>query len=192
MCVLLVHLTGKRPLVFVSLIGTGFCFFATATYAYFIDSVPGVAVDNIVANYSMKDLDRSSYINQFNLTEIINDSSAMLLAGSQQFETTTELSDSIAADSIEMTTLLSEHMNLALVSRANNTPASTEDTDSSIFLKIPSTKVNDYSWIPLTFLIAGAVFSHIGRHFIFQCNLSIGHLLIKFVTFFFHRIFHKN
>lgn len=166
MCVLLVHLTGKRPLVFASLIGTGFCFFATATYAYFLDAVPGVAVDNVVANYSMKDLDRTSYINQRNLTEIINNSTdgilSMISAATEQYETTTEFIDG-TTEFMETTTEISKHMSLALVATAENT--SNEPIDSSIFLQIPNVKANDYSWIPLTLLIAGAVFSHVGKRF---------------------------
>lgn len=65
-CVFLVHVTGKRPLVFASLIGCGLCFFGTATYANYLNLVPGAAVDNVVANASM--LDKSMWINERNLT----------------------------------------------------------------------------------------------------------------------------
>lgn len=69
--VLLVHSTGKRPLVFVSLIGTGFCFFATATYAHFLGTVAGVSVDNVVTNNNTQIIP-SSYVNERNLTDVFN------------------------------------------------------------------------------------------------------------------------
>lgn len=66
-CVFLVHVTGKRPLVFASLIGCGLCFFGTATYANYLNLVPGGAVNNVVANASS--LDNSMLINVQNLTD---------------------------------------------------------------------------------------------------------------------------
>lgn len=47
------HFTGKRPLVLISTVGCGLCFLGTATYAHFLDSIPGVAVTNVVANVSL-------------------------------------------------------------------------------------------------------------------------------------------
>lgn len=66
-CVFLVHVTGKRPMVFASLIGCGLCFFGTATYANYLNLVPGGAVNNVVANVSS--LDQSMLINIRNLTD---------------------------------------------------------------------------------------------------------------------------
>lgn len=66
-CVLLVHVTGKRPLVFTSLIGCGFCFCGAATYANYLNLVPGAAVNNVVANVSS--LDKSMFIDERNLTD---------------------------------------------------------------------------------------------------------------------------
>lgn len=66
-CVFLVHVTGKRPLVFASLIGCGLCFFGTATYANYLNVVPGGAVNNVVANASS--VDNSMLINVRNLTD---------------------------------------------------------------------------------------------------------------------------
>lgn len=68
-CVVLVHYTGKRPLVLVSTIGCGLCFFGTATYARFLDLVPGVAVENIVANVSA--LDKGNLVTAINVTDIL-------------------------------------------------------------------------------------------------------------------------
>ncbi|XP_055851615.1 facilitated trehalose transporter Tret1 isoform X2 [Episyrphus balteatus] len=50
--VCLVHFTGKRPLVLISTIGCGLCFFSTGTYAYFLNVIPGFAIDNVVVNAS--------------------------------------------------------------------------------------------------------------------------------------------
>lgn len=68
---MLVHYTGKRPLVLVSTIGCGLCFFGTATYARFLDLVPGVAVENIVANVSALDLNKGNLVTAINVTDII-------------------------------------------------------------------------------------------------------------------------
>lgn len=138
--ILLVHWTGKRPLLFVSLIGVAFCFCASATYAYFIDSIPGVAVENIVANYSMENLDRSSYINEHNLTEALSLTSVL--------ETTTEFIDSVNGSQATPVLL-------------NN---STIENTNKIFLAIPNAETNPYSWLPMTLLIASGIFSHIGKH----------------------------
>lgn len=50
--VCLVHFTGKRPLVLISTIGCGLCFLSTGTYAYFLNVIPGFAIDNVVVNAS--------------------------------------------------------------------------------------------------------------------------------------------
>lgn len=142
--ILLVHWTGKRPLVFVSLIGVAFCFCASATYAYFIDSIPGVGVENVVANYSMENLDRSSYINEHNLTEALSLTSVL--------ETTTEFIDS--ANASESITQATTHL----------LNSSTTENTNKIFLAIPHADRNPYSWLPMTLLIASGIFSHIGKH----------------------------
>lgn len=142
--ILLVHFTGKRPLVFISLIGVAFCFCASATYAYFIDSIPGVAVENIVANYSMENLDRSSYINDQNLTEALSLTSVL--------ETTTKFIYPTNG------TNLMTQFSPSLVNGSIN-----EMDTNKIFLAIPNTERNPYSWLPMTLLIASGVFSHIGK-----------------------------
>lgn len=68
---MLVHYTGKRPLVLVSAIGCGLCFFGTATYARFLDLVPGVSVENIVANVSALDLNKGNLVTAINVTDIL-------------------------------------------------------------------------------------------------------------------------
>lgn len=70
-CVVLIHFTGKRPLVLISTIGVGLGFFGTATYATFLRSVPGISVDNVVANVSSLDLNKANIITVMNVPEIL-------------------------------------------------------------------------------------------------------------------------
>lgn len=73
-CVVLIHYTGKRPLVLVSTIGVGLGFFGTATYATFLHSVPGISVDNVVANVSALDLNKANIITVMNVPQILETS----------------------------------------------------------------------------------------------------------------------
>lgn len=70
-CVVLIHFTGKRPLVLISTVGVGLGFFGTATYATFLHSVPGISVDNVVANVSSLDLNKANIITVMNVPEIL-------------------------------------------------------------------------------------------------------------------------
>lgn len=67
--VILIHFTGKRPLVLISTIGTGLCFLGTATYAHFLNDVPGFAVNNVVINASAI-VPKESIISQANISKI--------------------------------------------------------------------------------------------------------------------------
>lgn len=73
-CVILIHYTGKRPLVLISTVGVGLGFFGTATYANFLHSVPGVSVDNVVANVSALDLNKNNFITIQNVPQILETS----------------------------------------------------------------------------------------------------------------------
>lgn len=160
MSVVLVHSTGKRPLVFASLIGTGFCFFATATYAYFLDTVPGVSVDNVVANYSRQNLDRSSFVDQRNLTTFLNN--LKNFENEMHLETTTDFLSTFiqtTTDTFFETTPRYKRMNII---KSSNGSSMTIGDDGNIILPIPNAKENKYLWLPLTLLIAGAVLSHLG------------------------------
>lgn len=162
--VLLVHSTGKRPLVFASLIGTGFCFFSTATYAHFLDTVPGVSVDNVVANYSLNDLDRSSFVDQRNLTAAFGNLTDF--ENATQFERTTGFMSTYddgtdtTIDPILETTARYKRMDILQLPSGSNV---TIGDESHIILPIPNAKENEYLWLPLTLMIAGAVFSHLGK-----------------------------
>lgn len=70
-CVVLIHFTGKRPLVLVSTVGVGLGFFGTATYATFLHSVPGPVIDNVVANVSSLDLNKANIITVMNIPELL-------------------------------------------------------------------------------------------------------------------------
>lgn len=70
-CVVLIHYTGKRPLVLISTVGVGLGFFGTATYSTFLHSVPGISVDNVVANVSSLDLNRANIITVMNVPELL-------------------------------------------------------------------------------------------------------------------------
>ncbi|KAJ6636354.1 Facilitated trehalose transporter Tret1, partial [Pseudolycoriella hygida] len=73
-CVVLIHYTGKRKLVLMSTIGVGLGFCGAATYAKFLHSVPGVSVDNVVANVSSLDINKANYITVMNVPQILEDS----------------------------------------------------------------------------------------------------------------------
>lgn len=59
-CVILIHYTGKRPLVFVSTVGSAICFFLVGFYAHF--SLGVVTLDNGAYVESHKHLSESSWI----------------------------------------------------------------------------------------------------------------------------------
>ncbi|CAD7092861.1 unnamed protein product [Hermetia illucens] len=71
LCIVLIHFTGKRPLVFASTIGCGLCIFGTATYAYFLKSVPGFAIANVVTNASSL-VPQENIITLQNVTDIFD------------------------------------------------------------------------------------------------------------------------
>ncbi|XP_023178926.2 facilitated trehalose transporter Tret1 isoform X2 [Drosophila hydei] len=83
--VALIHFTGKRPLVLVSTIGTGLCFFGTATYAHFLNDVPGFAVNNVVVNASAL-VPKGSIISQANISKIFENQYQDELVLQQQHE----------------------------------------------------------------------------------------------------------
>lgn len=165
-CVLLVHKTGKRPLVFTSLIGTGICFCATAFYARYLDVIPGVSVDNIVANHSIPLSERGQFITEKNLTEIIrqyeiNGNSSMHETTTLEFEsstaytTTTEYTDATTAEP-QSTTYRSKRMN---VPNSYNNSVIDETNLNQVILPIKN--ANELLWLPLSLLLLGALFAHL-------------------------------
>lgn len=161
-CVLLVHTTGKRPLVFASLIGTGICFFGAATYAWYLDSVPGFIVENVVANYSLPDhLQRSNFINQKNLTLDAT------MSNGGDTEITTELLVSITTETYfnlqnEKTTNSIEATTFHFNPDTNQTNAANRSDLNKLFISIPNAEENKYLWIPLALMLTGSFFAHLG------------------------------
>lgn len=140
-CVILVHVTGKRPLVFTSLIGTGICFFATATYANYLDLVPGVGVENVISNRS---LSAAHHINA-NVSDLI---ASLNQSSSTEMYNTTESHESFYATNGS--------------DFGNKSDNATLGDISKIILPIPNAEENVYLWIPLTLIITGAYFAHLG------------------------------
>lgn len=178
-CVILVHITGKRPLVFTSLIGTGVCFFAAATYARYLNIVPGVSVENVVANYSIPLSEREHFINEKNLTELFESNSTWPMdetTTENLFSTTTEFIEygststidyndndtttGMSTESSESTTHRFKRMN-APQSHINKSELIVDDSPE-IILPIPNVKENKFLWLPLTLLLTGALFAHLG------------------------------
>lgn len=160
-CVFLVHITGKRPLVFASLIGIGSCFFATATYAYFLDSVPGSSVANIVLNST--NLNRTNVFNDYNITNFNSPVNITV----DEYETTTFafLETTALIDYDEFTT--TELGNLTRIKRLHITEneaiaSSKEEETENVILPLPNSVNNPLLWLPLTLLLTGALLSHIG------------------------------
>lgn len=186
LCVLLVHVTGKRPLVFISTIGCGLCFLGTATYARYLNLVPGVSVSNIVANASSADLGNSSlFIND----QTVNDTLNNLFPGHQNLSailnSTKQFEDKLDVGEATSTTEISLHNEYSAIayrvkrkeSVANNETAvqnvnkilaklakqanKSEDVNT-VLLNLPETEKNEILWLPLTLLLTSALLAHMG------------------------------
>lgn len=180
-CVILVKHVGKRPLVLASTCGLGLCFLGTATYAYFLNQIPGRPVNNIVANLS-----------QVPILNIIplSTTTARPKNISEMLETTTEF-DFNSTDYQEMTTDLETTSNSTdyedNFSDQNSTETGLETLPKEIVNRWELAKndlnisVDDYFnqtrqkpryvvhpndnkflWIPLTLLLGAALLSHAG------------------------------
>ncbi|XP_051864044.1 facilitated trehalose transporter Tret1 isoform X1 [Drosophila albomicans] len=177
--VILIHFTGKRPLVLVSTVGTGLCFLGTATYAHFLNEVPGFGVNNVVINASAI-VPKDSIISQANISKIFESQRQDELQEQQQLTTllpdmemyTTESGNRSRREldttmqpeeDLDTTTLLPE------VSSAM--PSSTERSEltsskppiaEDLLLTVPKQKTNYLVWVPLILLLLSAFFSHLG------------------------------
>ncbi|XP_017848501.1 facilitated trehalose transporter Tret1 isoform X2 [Drosophila busckii] len=190
MGVILIHFTGKRPLVLVSTVGTGLCFFGTATYAHFLNDVPGFAVNNVVVNASAI-VPKESIISQANISKIFADEQQQqqqeqiltTLLPELEMDTTTsmsfldttinagtrekrELESTLPPDELglESTTILS------VVSTKQSTLASAILSPATpkppiveeLLLTVPKQERNYLVWVPLILLLLSAFFSHLG------------------------------
>lgn len=188
LCVVLVHYTGKRPIVFLSTVGCGLCFLSTAVYAYFLSSVPGSAVSNIVSNVSAVNPHDYYQIIPLNHSSISTEADIMTttLMAMLENETFTEATTIIDDLMTESNKTSDTHFDNLLFSEfsANETYENhnyfdpdnltinlhmmdlnmTEATaiPKDIILPIPESWTNKYLWIPLTLLIFSALMSHAG------------------------------
>ncbi|XP_053679584.1 facilitated trehalose transporter Tret1-like [Anopheles nili] len=178
-CVFLVHRTGKRPLVFISTIGCAVCFFGAASYAYFLNDIPGSAVQNVVANVSSIKADitviplqlkeviaewhRNSSENQLlNLTHIkqqTNESRTFL-------EPVRDLNGTMSGILYAAQSFTNYYLNDSLNDPANLTISYGEYIKSAIpkevFVPLPHVNKNKLVWMPLTLLLGSAFLTHIG------------------------------
>lgn len=184
-CVALVHFTGKRPLVLISTVGCGLCFLGTATYAHFLDSIPGVAVKNIVANVSALDVHHSGLINA---TDSIEMPEWIMNATTEYNATFEETSKSLVKRELNptllvmvdtddswqnQTTQLQSNQTMAnLISDVNHVDNISQTKEAiakilpksqqKIVLEIPYVEQNRFLWLPLTLLLFSAMFAHMG------------------------------
>lgn len=190
LCILLVHFTGKRPIVLVSTLGCGFCFLGTATYAYFLSDIPGASIQNIVANSS--DIFAKPLHSVVSLNETLYLNLPEFLEGQMDgdYETTENpFEDSFYRnDSLEFEGAADSIMDFRMAIEQENGDNSTEEdggdelttllmvfgnetvTDTAVQPNLPESFLisvtkhaeNKFSWVPLTLLLGSAVLSHCG------------------------------
>jgi hypothetical protein len=164
-CVCLVKKTGKRPLVFMSTIGIGICFLGTATYAYYLDRIPGGRpVNNIVANHSM--------IPQLNIIPLSTTMRNLELETTTDvIETTTDFPGTdFEEDENDLETTTPFGLETVAKEIQSNWEISKNDVNITVDEYLNRThkdpifvgEKNKYSWIPLTLLLGSAFFSHAG------------------------------
>lgn len=178
-CVFLVHVTGKRPMVFASLIGCGLCFFGAATYANYLNLVPGAGADNVVANSSTANhslMPRKLNESAFDGGEQTTKYSGEITTTPWGAETTTsvlgidsttdsdmyynyDLYDNSTDISPDNHRIKRKHVRDDGNTTSDEAPAANVN---KIILPIPDADKNDLLWLPLTLLIGSAYFAHIG------------------------------
>ncbi|KAH8310930.1 hypothetical protein KR044_003484, partial [Drosophila immigrans] len=185
--VILIHFTGKRPLVLVSTVGTGLCFLGTATYAHFLNEVPGFGVNNVVINASAI-VPKESIISQANISKIFESQRqdelqeqqlqqqilTTLLPDLEMYTTETwnrsrrELDTTMQPDEeqeLETTTLLPavpSAMPTSSTERVELPSSSKPPIAEDLLLTVPKQQSNYLVWVPLILLLLSAFFSHLG------------------------------
>ncbi|XP_017088655.2 facilitated trehalose transporter Tret1 isoform X6 [Drosophila bipectinata] len=183
--VVLIHFTGKRPLVLVSTVGTGLCFFGTATYAHFLNEVPGFTVNNVVVNASSI-VPKESILSQANISKIFENEQMAIRQEAEQFTTllpdleTTTFSETESynrskrqADDMDTTDApVDTTMYPAPVSSPEPPPSSSATPTTTttakppiveeLLLVVPKQEHNYLVWLPLILLLLSAFFSHLG------------------------------
>lgn len=150
--ILLVHSTGKRPLVFASLIGVGCCFFATAMYANFMHDFGSGPTKNVIANYTSS---HRSFANRSNFTQLTTDT---IETTTVDFMTTTDFFTGMDdyyntmddSDVTTQTNRLKRHFDG--LTKTNGTLSAMDLSD-----------ISPHLWVPLVLLVASGVFSHVGK-----------------------------
>uniref|UniRef100_A0A1Q3FSB6 Putative sugar transporter n=1 Tax=Culex tarsalis TaxID=7177 RepID=A0A1Q3FSB6_CULTA len=156
-CVGLVHYSGKRPLVLISTIGCACCFFAVAGYAFFLNSIPGSSVGNVVANVSAIKTEipviplnhTTERLTAINLTNVINgtiDGISGVVYDDQSF--TPYYLNGSYDDTLNSSIRYGEYVKSAI--------------PKDLLVQIPNANENKYLWLPLTLLLASAFLTHIG------------------------------
>ncbi|XP_022223288.2 facilitated trehalose transporter Tret1 isoform X2 [Drosophila obscura] len=178
--VILIHFTGKRPLVLVSTVGTGLCFLGTATYAHFLNEVPGFTVNNVVVNASSI-FPKEGILSQANISKIFENEQQAILQDQmdqlttqlpEMFETTTMFdSDSWNRTKRELeTTTDGAPMESTMWPEPSSSPEPPAMPSSStkppigeeLLLAVPKQEKNYLVWVPLILLLLSAFFSHLG------------------------------
>ncbi|XP_055550643.1 uncharacterized protein LOC129733099 [Wyeomyia smithii] len=164
-CVCLVHFSGKRPLVFVSTIGCAICFFSVASYAYFLSSIPGSTVSNIVANVSaIKAEIRVIPLNHTTVIAILPEVSNNMTAVSNEtmqgmFNSSSDVVyDNQNFNPYYLNGSYDDSVNIS-VPYGEYVIKSAIPTD--VLVKIPNIE-SKYLWIPLTLLLGSAFLTHMG------------------------------
>uniref|UniRef100_A0A1B0D994 Major facilitator superfamily (MFS) profile domain-containing protein n=1 Tax=Phlebotomus papatasi TaxID=29031 RepID=A0A1B0D994_PHLPP len=172
LCVILVHFTGKRPLVFLSTVGCGLCFLATGTYTSFLHLIPGATIHNIVANVSAIESESVDELIAMNISVLPLPMNMPNITDFDVYDfeenlTTTDESylqtENFMADSMRF--VLNESDYTEASSEINETVSDDDKTyniPDSIIINLPEPKHNNYLWIPLTLLLGSAVLSHTG------------------------------
>lgn len=188
-CILLVHYTGKRPLVLASTIGCGLCFLGTATYAYYLNEIPGSSISNVVANSSdifskpLHDVvafnetwseeegdDLLTTENPFEYSFYRNDSYELIAADSmmdfrlanEQENTDSEDDEEVAITTTIMPPTYTHPRQNNNGSVAAEEPPVQPNLPESFLLPVTKHAENKFLWVPLTLLLGSAVLSHCG------------------------------
>lgn len=181
LCVFLIHFTGKRKLVLISTVGCGVCMFGAATYAYFLDVVPGFAINNVVVNASSS-ISKDSIITKDNITRIFDTQEKAAILREKVDFITTMLPDFLedttfpqdtflirkerqaTEPSLEISTVSTydEGMMEPVKKEINDILMETKDGESKIIIPVPKQKKNYLLWLPLVMLLSFAFFAHLG------------------------------
>lgn len=169
-CVCLVHFSGKRPLVFISTVGCAVCFFSVASYSFFLQSIPGSSVNNVVANVSAIKTDIGVIP--------LNHTGTIIVLPEEHFAALTEnrtvaINYTAPADYNFTSEWIYDdqnfnpyYLNGTYDDASNGTIRYGEYVKSAIprdvLVRLPNASGNRYLWLPLTLLLGSAFLTHMG------------------------------